>query len=523
MNVGSVLTEVAHRHPRLAAIRSGDLARSFAEWDERANRFASALEGRGVGAGDRVVLLQQNGPALLESLLAVLKLGAVAVPVNAKLHPEEYAFIVRHCEASSVVFSPDFAPGLEAQSIHETVPTLVCTMGEPPAWAEAFESLLPGGDPARPDTDREPDDTCWLFYTSGTTGRPKGAMITHGNLDFMVSRYPLEVRRPPLGEVVLHLAPLTHAGGLWGLPLIAAGACQVIPDPPQFDPAGALALVGEVAARQIVFVAPTMLTMLLDAAEAAETAGTPFDISSLDFIGYGGSPAYTSELRRAIDRFGPVLCQIYGQGECPMTITMLAPEDHRHADPDVEARRLTSAGRRRDGIEVEIVSEDGEVLPAGADGEVCVRGPVVMAGYWHSDEATSEAFAGGWYHTGDVGRFDEDGFLHLFDRLKDLIISGGSNIYGREVEDVLTCHPGVREAAVIGLAHPTWGETVTAVVVADGEPPSTDELAELCLAHLAGFKKPRRWYFVESLPKNAYGKVLKRELREQLAAIDPSA
>ena len=256
-----------------------------------------------------------------------------------------------------------------------------------------------------------------------------------------------------------------------------------------------------------------LLSTRLDAPSIADRR-----LDSVQFIGYGGSPAYPSELERAVHRFGPVLCQIYGQGESPMTISMLPPDDHA-LDVEDPLQRLSSAGRARSGIEVALVAPDGDEVPTGEIGEVVVRGPVVMKGYWKDAPATEEAFAGGWYHTGDLGRFDEDGYLYLLDRLKDLIISGGSNVYGREVEEVLLLHPDVAEVAVIGLPDAKWVEVVTAVIVPKpGHQPSVAELVAVCEAHLARFKLPRRWVFHEQLPKNAYGKVLKRELRAVLSS-----
>lgn len=511
MNIGSLLTQRALQHPDTPAIRCGHLIRSYAEWNARSSAIAHSLHRRGVRPGDRVAILQHNGPALLESLFAILKAGAVAVPINAKLHPEECKYIVEHCEVSVALMSASFASALHAAWGGDP-PCQVIVTDDPLPWAEQLAALIEDGDPGFADVQRDKSDVCWLFYTSGTTGRPKGAMISHGNLQFMCDQYPREVRELTVGEVALHVAPLTHAGGLWALPLVQGGATHLLPANVHFDPEATLALIEAERVQQIVFVAPTMITMLLDA-PSIETR----DLSSLELICYGGSPTYTSELERAIRRFGSVFCQIYGQGESPMTITMLAPHDHR-LDSAAGLRRLASAGTRRAGIEVSLVDSDGHEVPVGEIGEVVVRGPVVMSGYWKNDAATAEAFADGWYHTGDLGRFDEEGYLYLLDRLKDLIISGGSNVYGREVEDVLLLHPDVADVAVIGVPDPKWVEVVTAVIVPRGERvPEVAELVAVCDAHLARFKLPRRWEFRADLPKNAYGKVLKRELRAALA------
>jgi acyl-CoA synthetase (AMP-forming)/AMP-acid ligase II len=511
MNIGSLLTQSALVHGEVVGIRCGDVVRTYSDWNARSSALAHGLQRRGVQPGDRVAVLQTNGPALLESLFAIFKAGAVAVPINAKLHHEEFRFIIEHCEVAAVLMSSGFEAGL--CTAWGGIPSFraVVTDGDVP-WAEPLEALVDEGDAEFADVERAVDDVCWMFYTSGTTGRPKGAMISHGNLDFMCRQYPSEVRRVVPGEVALHVAPLTHAGGLWALPLVQAGATHLLPVNPQFDPESVVELIERERPQQIVFMAPTMITMLLDTPSIADR-----QLDSVEFIGYGGSPAYSSELDRAIHRFGPVLCQIYGQGESPMTISMLSPEDHVAG-----SERLSSAGRARGGIEVALLAPNGDEVPTGDIGEVVVRGPVVMKGYWKDPAATEEAFAGGWYHTGDLGRFDDEGYLHLLDRLKDLIISGGSNVYGREVEDVLLLHPEVADVAVIGLPDVKWVEVVTAVIVPKpGCQPNVEELTALCGAHLARFKLPRRWEFREQLPKNAYGKVLKRELRSMLAAEDP--
>lgn len=513
MNIGGVLTETARRGPERTATIFGDARRTYGELDARANQLASALKERGLRHGDRVAILQRNRPELLETLFGVFKAGAVAVPVNARLHPKEYQYIVGHAGARVVIFTEEFIGGIE--SIRGDLPSVerfICVGAARPGM-EAYEAVLSTGRSSAEDASVASDDVAWLFYTSGTTGRPKGAMITHGNLRFMTGRYFEEVYRLGERDVVIHAGPLTHGSGLWAVPITAGGAAQVIPDSVRFDPEHIFQLIEAHRATKIVFVAPTMITMLLNA-----PALDKHDLSSLRFIGYGGSPMYVEDLKRTIGRLGPVLCQIYGQGECPMTISMLPPVDHVvTGDLRLDAR-LASAGKPRGGIEVAILDGNDGVLPVGEIGEVALRGPVVMRGYWNDEKATSEAFQNGWYHTGDIGRFDEAGYLYLLDRKKDFIISGGSNIYPREVEEVLLLHPGALEVAVIGVPDRLWGESVLALIVPrPGARPTEEELVQLCREHLAAYKKPRHVRFVEGLPKNAYGKVLKRELRQQYA------
>lgn len=512
MNVGSLLTQTARLAPRHPAIIYGDLRRSYAETNARADRLASAFETAGIAKGDRVAILQHNGPELLETMFAAFKIGAVAVPINARLHPKEYAYIISDSGAKAVVFTEEFATGLAAVRAETPDAKIHVCIGENPPWAQAFESFLAQGETTHADVACDGDDLAWLFYTSGTTGKPKGAMITHRNLQFMTDHYPREVYRLREDDVIMHAGPMTHGSGLWMLPIVAGAGTHLIPTSRSFDPEHIFKLIEKERVTKIAFVAPTMITMLLNS-----PAVDRYDLSSLRFIGYGGSPMYVEDLKRAIRRFGPIFCQIYGQGESPMTISMLTPEDHRLSDDPIAEKRLASAGRVREDITVAVVDErDCEVGPEQI-GEIVIRGDVVMKGYWNNPEATAEAFKNGWYHTGDLGKRDTDGYIYLLDRKKEMIISGGANIYPREVEEVLLLHPGVLEVAVIGIPDRLWGESVMAIVrPRDGAKPTEQELTDLCREHLAGYKKPRFYRFVRDLPKSGYGKILKRELKAQI-------
>lgn len=514
MNIGSLLSDAARAAPGRVAIICGDLRRSYADMNARANRLAGALEQAGIGTGDRVAILQRNCPELLETLFGIFKAGAVAVPINARSHPREYGYIIEDCRAKAIVFTDDFIDGLESvRAEWPSISTFVC-IGSAPGWATSYEAFLQGGSPACAVADCAPDDIAWLFYTSGTTGRPKGAMVTHANLRFMSDHYPREVYTLRDDDIVMHAGPLTHGSGLWALPITAGAGTHLIPTSTRFDPEHIFNLIETERVTKIAFIAPTMITMLLNAPGVDR-----YDMSSLRFIGYGGSPMYVEDLKRAVSRWGPILCQIYGQGESPMTISMLAPEDHRLTDDTVAQKRLASAGRVRRDITVAILDENDRELGDEQIGEIAIRGAVVMKGYWNKAEATAEAFKNDWYHTGDLGKRDADGYIYLLDRKKELIISGGANIYPREVEEVLLLHPGVLEAAVIGIPDRLWGESVMAVIrPRGGADPSEEELVELCRAHLAGYKKPRFFRFLPDLPKNAYGKILKRELKERIIA-----
>jgi acyl-CoA synthetase (AMP-forming)/AMP-acid ligase II len=345
-----------------------------------------------------------------------------------------------------------------------------------------------------------PAERAWLFYTSGTTGRPKGAVLTHRTLLFMSQCYYADIDRVGPGDTHLCAAPVSHGAGLYALPFLLQGARQIVL--PHFDLGDVLDIIAR-HDKVSMFAAPTMLTRLVHAPQTAAA-----DLSRLKTIYYGGGPMYVADLERALAIFGPRLYQLYGQGESPMTIAGL--QQHLHTDE----RRLASAGYPRTGCLVKVVGDDGIELPSGEIGEIVTKGDCVMEGYWQNPEANAETLRGGWLHTGDLGSMDADGLLTLRDRSKDMIISGGSNIYPREIEEVLLRHPDVVEASVIGRPHPEWGEEVVAFVVArSGATIDDAALDRLCLDHIARFKRPRRYRQVESLPKNNYGKVLKTELR----------
>ncbi len=350
----------------------------------------------------------------------------------------------------------------------------------------------------------------WLFYTSGTTGRPKGVVLTHRNLLSMALNYLADVDHASVGDHLLHAAPMSHGSGLYMIPNIAVGATQLIPASHGFD-VDEIAHIIAYTPHVKFFAAPTMVMRLVDSWRSER------EPANLKAIIYGGGPMYVADCLRALECFGPRLVQIYGQGEAPMTITVLPTADHVDDHDGRRLERLGSVGRAQTGVEIAVLDSSDRPLPTGDLGEVCVRGDVVMAGYLNNPQATAETLASGWLHTGDVGRFDAHGYLTLVDRSKDLIISGGSNIYPREVEEVLLRHPAIKEAAVLGEPDVQWGESVVAVLVMQtGHLADQHDLDAFCLDHIARFKRPKRYVVVEQLPRNATGKVLKRELRAQL-------
>jgi long-chain acyl-CoA synthetase len=481
----------------------------YGELAGRAARLAGALRGRfGLEPGERVALVMKNCPEFLELVYACWHAGLAAVPVNAKLHPLELGYILDHSGARLCFATPELATAIgggaaELERLDEVIDV------HAPAYRRLLREEPIGLVP------RGPNDLAWLFYTSGTTGRPKGAMLSHRNLMAMTLCYFADVDSVAPGDCILHGAPLSHGSGLYGLPHLAAGACQVIPESGGFDPAEIFALL-PAHPGLMMFAAPTMVKRLVD-----QPAAGAADSANLKTIVYGGGPMYLEDLKRGQERFGQVFAQIYGQGESPMTITALNKTDHADTAHPRHAARLASAGRAQTAVEVRLAGADDRTLPPGEPGEVLVRGDTVVPGYWDDPDATAAALRGGWLHTGDIGVFDEDGYLTLKDRSKDLIISGGANIYPREVEEALQAHAGVRECAVVGRPHPDWGEEVVAFVVArPGAAVNAAALDGHCLEHIARFKRPKTYRFVEALPKNNYGKVLKTELRVQAEQAD---
>jgi long-chain acyl-CoA synthetase len=509
MNIANLFVRASRRLADGPALALGqDVLLTHAALVRRAASVAGALLHRyRLAPGDRVALVMSNVPDYVELLLAGWHAGLTMVPANAKLHRRELAYILGHAGARVCFVTPDLAGTVgpladELPSLERIVEVgsrdhLALHQGEPVELAEV-----------------SPDDVAWLFYTSGTTGRPKGAMLTHRNLLAMTLAYLADVDGIVPGDAILHAAPMSHGSGLYILPHAARAACQLLPRGGGFDPAEILALLQAPRGGGgiTLFAAPTMVKRLAEHPDADR-----FEHPGLKTIVYGGGPMYLADLERAHTVFGQRLAQIYGQGESPMCITALDKAMHADTGHPRYRERLASVGSAQAVVEVVVADADDRPLPPGEIGEVLVRGDSVMRGYWRDPEATAATLRGGWLHTGDLGVLDTDGFLTLRDRSKDLIISGGSNIYPREVEEVLLQHPGVAEVAVVGRPDPQWGEAVVAfVVAAPGQRCDAELLDAHCLAGIARFKRPKDYRFVEALPKNHYGKVLKTELRASL-------
>jgi len=501
VNVAQLLARSAHAYPALPALARGErVTCSYAELAARVSRLAAGLMLR-LSPNERVALVMKNCPQYVELLFACWHAGLCAVPVNAKLHPRELEFILQNSGARLCFATADLI-----DSVAPLAASVACLEEAIDADSPRYAAL--GERAPVPIAARAAGDPAWLFYTSGTTGRPKGVTLTHRNIMSAVLNYFSDVDAIDPGDAIIHAAPMSHGSGFYMLPHVAHAGLNVVPESGGFDAPEIYALLQ--AHRGVtMFAAPTMVKRLVDCPGDADTR-------NLKTIVYGGGPMYVADCKAAMARFGYKLVQIYGQGESPMTITAMGKAIHAAIGHPRYEERLASVGQAFTGLELMVAADDDRPLPAGAIGEILVRGDPVMAGYWNNPQASAETLRGGWLHTGDVGSLDEEGFLTLKDRSKDVIISGGSNVYPREVEEVLLRHPGVSEVSVVGQKDPEWGEVVVAFIVARGKQPEAAALDALCLDHIARFKRPKLYRYVEALPKNSTGKVLKTELRKLL-------
>ncbi len=447
---------------------------NYGEFAQRARAIAGALvHSMDLAPGDRVALFAGNCTAYLEVFYGILHAGGVVVPINAKLHPAEAAWIIENAGARVVFCDAARLVDLPGRLSPETCAIL--------GLDETALTPLRSASALRAPVQRSPDDMAWLFYTSGTTGRPKGVMMTHGNVQAMALTYLADVDTVDRDDAALYAAPLSHGAGIYNFQHVLRGARHVVPPSGGFDPDEILDLAVQLRSVHL-FAAPTMVRRLVDRARERGVDG-----DGIRTIVYGGGPMYLEDIVDAVEVMGPRFCQIYGQGECPMAITALPREMIVDRSHPRWRERLASVGRAQSCVEVRIADEDGMALPAGQTGEVLVRGAPVMRGYWNNPAATAQTLRDGWLWTGDMGELDDDGFLTLKDRSKDVIISGGSNIYPREVEEVLLRHDGVREVSVVGRPSAEWGEVVVAFVVGDEAVLEAAVLEAQCLEHIARF------------------------------------
>lgn len=510
MNIAHLLVRAARAMPDRPAIRVGQ--HDYCNYGQLLNsalRLAQTLRTElGCQQGDRVAIVAANCPQYVEVMWGVWLAGCVLVPVNYRLHGLEIAWILDHAEARVCFVDGETAtslePLLEQQGQDNKLRTRCIRIDNAAFGAlQTHGSCLPAS--------MTGDLPAWLFYTSGTTGRPKGATLTHGNLLAMCLRNFADIDATAAEDCMIHVAPFSHASGLFSISHMAAGALHVIPESKGFD-AGELVHLIQANRNSSIFLVPTMLNRFVGHCHQAE-----LDVARIKTLLYGGAPMYLADLKRAMEVFGPRLWQGYGQGETPNTISCVSKAWHAAVDHPHYERILSSVGLPRTGVEVNVVDERGMPMPAGETGEVVVRSEVTMSGYWNNPQATQQALRNGWLFTGDLGSLDELGFLTLRDRSKDVIISGGSNIYPREVEEVLLRHHSVLEVAVVGRPSQEWGEEVCAfVVLRPGEKLASHELDALCTSSIARFKRPKSYRLIDSLPKSSYGKILKKDLRALL-------
>jgi long-chain acyl-CoA synthetase len=503
VNIAQLLVRSATVFPTRPAVFLGD--RCLIDYRTLAGRAACIAgylrDTLGVAPGERIAVFMSNCAEYLEVLYGIWWAGMVAVPVNAKLHPRELAYILGDAQASCLFVSADLA--LAAMPLLDTNASVKRAFTPGTADYSALLQAAPAGI-----QHREAGDLAWLFYTSGTTGHPKGVMLSHRNLLAMTTCYFSDVDTVDADDAIVYTAPFSHGAGLYNFTHVLKAARHVVPESGGFDTAELGALAGRIG-KLSMFAAPTMVKRLVEHMQASAT-----DPSGFKTIVYGGGPMYLEDIRKALNIMGDRFVQIYGQGECPMCITALSRTQLAARTHPRWLERIASVGVAQSMVEVRVADVDGHALEAGEAGEILVRGDPVMGGYWNNPLATAAALRVGWLWTGDIGVLDQDAFLTLKDRSKDVIISGGSNIYPREVEEVLLKHPAVREVSVVGRPDPQWGEVVVAFVVGSGVDASA--LDALCLEHIARFKRPRAYQFLDRLPKNNYGKVLKTELRQRL-------
>jgi acyl-CoA synthetase (AMP-forming)/AMP-acid ligase II len=504
---------IIHRHALLEPDREafvyGSERITFSQFNARVNSLVHALRAMGVKKGDVIGILSWNCLGCVEVYGAAMKGGFIASPFNTRLRQNELEYLINYSEATSLFVGSELVE--MAQQLRPRLPKVRNFI----SLESAAPNMMYHGDllatysQDEPDIQIEEDDPVGIIYTSGTTGTPRGALYTHRcfiddsrTLVINMSLYP--------GHKRVLITPLFHiAGNTHFRSTLYVGGCNIIVK--FFDAAATLQIIQDERASHMDIV-PTHLVAMLNVPDLHK-----YDISSLKFLWYGASPMPLEVLKQGIKVFGPIIAQGYGQSESGPSISHLSREDHNVLDrPEREQKKLSSAGKPDIGVQVRIVDEQGKDVDPGQVGEIIVRSKHIMVGYWHKPDDTKETLVDGWLHTGDMGYYDDEGYIYIADRKKDMIISGGENVYPREVEEVLYQHPAVLEAAVIGVPDPYWVERVHAVVATKkGAKTSAEELIAFCKKHLAGYKAPKTVEFVDSLPKNAAGKILKKELREK--------
>lgn len=513
MNLSQLLAQTARLHPDLPGLIHRDHVWSWKEINARVDAMCLALSELGVQPGDRILTQTRNCLQTFELGWVAFRMGCVWVPTNFRLTPDEVAYLGQSSGATVMVYEDIFAEHVDAVRAASPHLTHVVSIGEPRSGEHVYEIMVSDRlGQAFDEVTVTENDPAWFFYTSGTTGKPKAGILTHGQLAFVVANHLADLIPGTCEkDCSIVVAPLSHGAGIHALLNVARGAASVLMPGDKLEPAVFWGLVERYRVSN-VFTVPTIVKVLVEDPSVDE-----FDHSSLKYMIYAGAPMYRADQKLALQKLGPVLVQYFGLGEVTGCITVLPAHMHSADDEDLNAH-IGSCGRPRTGMEVAILDKDLQKLAPNEVGEICVRGPAVFMGYHGNTAATENALRGGWFHTGDLGRLDERGLLYITGRESDMYISGGSNVYPREVEEVLLTHPSVLEVAVLGVPDPKWGEVGVAVVVCrpESQTPSAEEL----LAHLDGrcakYRWPRAFFFWESLPKSGYGKITKKDVRQQL-------
>jgi len=513
MNLANVLRQSARRLPDAIGFVHGEAETSWGEMDARVDAMAHALAARGLGKGDRILVQSKNCLEMFESMFATFRIGAVWVPTNFRQTPSEVAYLAAASGARAMICHADFPEHVTAALAEAPAIETVIAIGAAP-FGDDYNALVNAHRGARRfrNADVERDDPCWFFFTSGTTGRPKAAVLTHGQMAFVITNHLADLMPGTTHEdASLVVAPLSHGAGIHQLVQVARASKTVLLPSEKFDGAEAWALVERWRITNM-FTVPTITKLLVE-----HPAVDAFDHSSLRYVIYAGAPMYREDQKRALAKLGKVLVQYFGLGEVTGNITVLPPALHEPQDgPHV---KVGTCGYARTGMEVQIQDEAGAEVVPFETGEICVCGPAVFAGYYNNPEANAKSFRNGWFRTGDLGHMDEEGFVYITGRASDMYISGGSNVYPREVEEKVLEHPGIAEVAILGVPDATWGEVGVAVCVArPGASVNAGELIAFLDGRVARYKLPRHVFFWDELPKSAYGKTPKKMVREALDA-----
>ena len=485
----------------------GDADLSYGDVQRISHRVARGLQRSGIAPGDKVAVLSSNHALAFACVFGISRAGAVWCPVNPRNEASENRYVLDAFDCACVIFHSNYGPMVEQMRAGLPKLRLLVCLDQPVPFAAGYDDWLDGLGDESLQVD-PPDDLAMIAGTGGTTGSPKGVMLTGRNLETMsaltLMGYPFDGR-----PSYLALAPLTHAAGVLCLPVMALGGRVVIMPKP--DLGEFLALIERHRITH-TFLPPTLIYMLLQHERLATTR-----LDSLQCFWYGAAPIAAARLEEALTKIGPVMAQLFGQTEAPMMISMMSPREHFHADGSVARERLSSAGRPGPLVQVATMDGEGRLLPTGETGEIVVRGSLVMAGYYKDPKATAEAGRFGWHHTGDIGRLDADGFLYIVDRAKDMIITGGFNVYSVEVEQALMQHPDVQDSAVIGLPDDKWGERVVAVLqLHAGRSVKPEDIQAFVKARIGSVKSPKQVEIWSDLPRSKVGKVLKKDIRASL-------